>query len=79
MGMSLCSGTRHRAIYLGEFTTPEEIKAAAAPSANKAFERYHRIKPEQVRSLKEKAQGNVVNMKDQTSRRVTTEPPPSSN
>jgi len=76
-GVDLYGGTRHStANYLGEFFTPEEIKAATAHTTNKAFERYYRIKPEQVCSLYEKAQGNVVSMEDHTHRHATTESPP---
>jgi integrase len=71
-GVDLYGGTRHSTtIYLGEFFTPEEIKQATAHSTNKAFERYYRIKPDQVRGLYEKAKGRVVRIGDH---RGTTDP-----
>ncbi len=54
-GVDLYGGTRHSTVIaLGEFFTPEQLKAASMHSTNKAFERYYRVQTEQVREVHQK-------------------------
>lgn len=56
-GVDLYGGTRHSTvIYLGEFFTPEQLKKASFHSTNKAFERYYRMRPEEVLDVYSAAQ-----------------------
>lgn len=51
-GVDLYGGTRHSTvIHLGQWFTPEELKAASFHSTNKAFERYFRVKPEAIKNI----------------------------
>lgn len=51
-GVDLYGGTRHSTVIaLGEFFTPEELKKASFHSTNKAFERYYRMRPDEVKSV----------------------------
>jgi integrase len=55
-GVDLYGGTRHSTVIaLGEDFTPEQLKQASFHSTNKAFERYYRVKPEQVLNVYEAA------------------------
>jgi len=50
--VDLYGGTKHSTVvHLGQFFTPEQLKAASMHSTNKAFERYYRMQPEQIKSV----------------------------
>jgi len=51
-GVDLYGGTRHSTVmHLGQFFTPEELKAASFHSTNKAFERYYRAQPDSIKNI----------------------------
>jgi hypothetical protein len=51
-GVDLYGGTRHSTVReLRKYRTPEEIRLGSMHSTNKAFERYFRIEPDDLREI----------------------------
>jgi integrase len=52
--IDMYAGTRHSSvIHLGQYFTPEQLRAASFHSTNKAFERYFRVKPDAIKAVYE--------------------------
>ena len=56
-GLDLYGGTRHSTVRgLRKYRTPEEIRMGSMHSTNKAFERYFRVEPDDLRDIYKDAQ-----------------------